>query len=363
MQFPVFTPLAVSLGAGSMLVAIMLSVTSFVNLGGNLLAGSAIDRLGVRGFIVFPLFFLSISLFAHTFIMETTHLFTLRVINGLILAFLTPACMTMLATFAKNSKEQSKNMAMNTLMVTAAMTIAPVLGGWLGERYGADGAYYAISFTTFLAFLLAVRFLPQTKTVRSQGQSNGGVFSLLSYKRLYPVFLTAFAIMFAQGTLMYELPFLTVENGIPKDNVGKMAGMIGVGTFFILGIVLLHRISAKFRTVLGLLIMATSTAMMMFSTTIPSLWTLFLFGIASGIIFPAMMTLLTENIEEANRGKAFAFLSAVFSVGTITAPFVSGLIRDNLSPYFIAWIVLMLAVTFIGIKYLSIEKKSPVVLE
>ncbi|WP_218197373.1 MFS transporter, partial [Pseudomonas sp. 2995-1] len=99
---PVFTPLAVSLGAGSMLVAIMLSVTSFVNLGGNLIAGSAIDRMGMRGFVVFPLLFLSISLFAHTFIMDTTHLFVLRVLNGFILAFLTPACMTMLASFAKN---------------------------------------------------------------------------------------------------------------------------------------------------------------------------------------------------------------------------------------------------------------------
>ncbi|MBU9712646.1 MFS transporter [Evansella tamaricis] len=358
MQFPVFTPLAVSLGAGSMLVALMLSVTSFVNLGGNLIAGSVIDRLGVRGFIVFPLFLLSISLFAHSFVTITIHLFILRVLNGFILAFLTPACMTMLASFAQNRLEQSKNMAMNTLMVTAAMTVAPVLGGWLGERYGADGAYYMISFTTFIAFLLAFYYLPSGKKTNGFGRKKSPLISLFTYPPLAPVFLTAFVMMYTQGTIMYELPFLSVESNVSKGAVGKMAGFIGLGTFFVLTFVFLHRISPKVRTIIGLLLMSISVCLMMFSGIVPPLKTFFLFGIASGMVFPAMMTLVTESIDEQNRGKAFAFLSAIFSVGTIISPFVSGLVRDYMSPYYIAWIVLMIVTTIIGLQFMT-SKNAP----
>ncbi|WP_218197421.1 hypothetical protein, partial [Pseudomonas sp. 2995-1] len=76
---------------------------------------------------------------------------------------------------------------------------------------------YVISFTTFLAFYLSVRYLPQPTIIKRSGGTQSGILSLISYTRLYPVFLTAFSIMFAQGTLMYELPFLAVESGLSQD--------------------------------------------------------------------------------------------------------------------------------------------------
>ncbi|MCD8511194.1 MAG: MFS transporter [Bacillus sp. (in: Bacteria)] len=355
MQFPVFTPLAVSLGAGSFLIGIMLSTTSFVNLSGNLIAGTFIDRLGAKVFIVVPLFLLSVSLFAHTLIETPGQLFMLRVINGFILAFLTPACMTMLASFAKNSEKQSKNMAVNTLIITLAMTIAPLIGGFMGEQFGADGTYYLISFTAVMAFVLSLSFLssPSTKGPRRREE---GILELFAYPPLFPVFLTGFAVMFAQGTLMYELPFLSVEQNVSKGTVGSMAAFMGVGTFAVLALVFLHRIPAKIRSFIGLVMMSGALAWMMFAGSIPTIASLILFGAASGVLMPAMMTLVTETIEEGNRGKAFAFLSAVFSVGTISSPFIAALVRSFISPFFIAWIVMMLVIMFMGLSVINSPK-------
>ncbi|ADU29735.1 MFS transporter [Evansella cellulosilytica] len=359
MQFPVFTPLAVSLGAGSFLVGVMLSTTSFINLTGNIVAGSFIDRFGTKIFIVFPLLLLSLSLFAHTFITETYHLFLLRVINGFILAFLTPACMTMLSSFAKNSHSQSKNMAMNTFVVTIAMTIAPVLGGMLGDRFGSTGAYFMISVITFISFLLAVLFLTQ-KPLKVSGKQDKklSIIQFVLYKPLLPVFLAAFALMFAQGTLMYELPFLSVEQGMSKDYVGRMAGVMGLGTLCILMVVFLHYLTARIRAFLGLIMLSTALCWMMFSGSIPPFSSLLLFGASIGITMPAIMTLVTDVVSEGNRGKAFAFLSAVFSVGTITSPFIAGLIRSIVSPYFIAWIVLMFVIIIYGMLFFKVQKKE-----
>lgn len=355
MQFPVFTPLAVSLGAGSLLIGIMLSTTSFVNLSGNIIAGSYIDRFGAKLFIVIPLFLLSISLYAHTLIETPFQLFFLRVVNGFILAFLTPACMTLLASFAKNSQKQSKNMAINTLIVTLAMTVAPLIGGTLGERFGADGAYYMISFAALLAFLISLSFLSSPSAHRPHGKEEG-IWKLFSYPPLYPVFLTGFAVMFSQGTLMYELPFLSVEQDVSKGTVGTMAAYMGVGTFCVLALVFLHRISAKIRALIGLFMMSAALAWMMFVGSVPTVASLILFGAASGMIMPAMMTLVTETIDEGNRGKAFAFLSAVFSVGTISAPFIAALVRTYLSPFFIAWLVMMFVIMFLGLTLMNSPK-------
>ncbi|WP_179298742.1 MFS transporter [Evansella halocellulosilytica] len=356
MQFPVFTPLAVSLGAGSFLIGVMISVTSFVNLSGNLIAGTYIDKYGAKIFITIPLLLLSISLLMHTLISETVHLFLLRVLNGLILAFLTPACMTLLSSFGKTSQEQSKNMALNTLMITAAMTTAPLAGGLLGEKVGADGTYMFISLVTCLAFLIGYKYISQpVLTVRKSSSSESG--RIIKNSSLLPVFLTAFAVMFAQGTLMYELPFLSVEAGISKGDVGKMASYIGIGTFLILAFVFLHKFNTKFRTLLGLLSMSVSFAWMMFTGPVVSAGSLVLFGISTGILFPAMMTLLIENVAPESRGKAFAILSAVFSVGTISSPFIAGAVRLSISPYFVAWFVVMVMVTVIGLLFSSTSKK------
>ncbi|UCZ54325.1 MFS transporter [Bacillus shivajii] len=356
MQFPVFTPLAVSLGAGSFLIGVMLSVTSFVNLGGNLVAGNYIDKYGAKVFITIPLLLMSISLLLHTLISESTHLFALRVLNGLILAFLTPACMTLLSSYAKTNEEQSKNMAMNTLMITAAMTTAPVAGGIIGERAGADGTYLFISAVTFLAFMIAYKYLHQPSLpVKKTNVTNP--LQIIKQHSLLPVFLTAFAVMFAQGTLMYELPFLSVEAGLTKGEVGKNAAYMGIGTFFILSFVLLHKLNTRFRILLGLFSMSASFMWMMFTAPVVSVGSLILFGISTGILFPAMMTLLTENVMPESRGKAFAVLSAVFSVGTISSPFIAGAVRDVISPYFIAWIIVMLAVTSIGLLFIEKGKK------
>ncbi|WP_088035831.1 MFS transporter [Evansella clarkii] len=360
MQYPVFTPLAVSLGAGSMVIGLMLSTASFANLGGNLLAGLSIDRTGPKLFIVIPLLMLAISFLAHIFVQETSHLFILRVLNGFILAFLTPACMAFLSSFARNSESQSRNMALNTFMVTLAMAAAPALGGWAGEKYGADGAYLIIAVLTGTAFCLAVLFLEQppvrVKRNVSKQVIKGNAFNSL----FYPVFLTAFAIMFAQSILMYELPFLIVEQGISKGEAGKLTSLLGIGTMLVLAFIFLHRIRSDIRALSGLILMAAALGIMMFSDKMLPYYSILLFGAASGIIFPAMMTLVAEKTRDGSRGMAFAFLSAVFSTGTITGPFIAAAVRDFISPYFTAWFVLMAVVAVQGAYMLKQAHPAPV---
>ncbi len=347
MQFPILTPFAVSLGASSFIVGLMLGATSFINLGGNLLAGIVIDRGGPRRFIIAPLALLTVSLALHFFASEVSHLFVLRLFNGFLLAFLTPACMTLLSSFADNRREQSKNMAVNTLMVTIAMAVAPFAGGKVGEWLGASGTFIVIALLMFAAFMLAQKTIQSNLIIHSYRESPS-YKTLLSIK-LLPVYITAFGIMYAQGTIMFEIPFLSVETEMTKGEVGKMVSMIGAGTLISLMFFFIHWISPFIRIMLGLLLMCGSYSwILFFSGDIPTIGPLLMFGAGTGIIFPAMMTMLTERIAEEARGRGFALLSAIFSLGTISSPFIAGAIRDVISPYFISWIVLMVVIMVIG---------------
>ncbi|WP_161524730.1 MFS transporter [Alteribacter lacisalsi] len=347
MQFPVLTPLAVGLGATGFMVGIMLGATSFVNLAGNLIAGVVIDRTGPRNYIIVPIGFLAASLGLHFFVSDVSHLFILRLLNGFLLAFLTPACMTLLSTFAENRREQSKNMAVNTLMVTLAMAVAPLAGGKIGEWFGASWTFAAVSAVMAAAFILARQTVQSNLVIRSY-RHEPSYQSLITIRSM-PIFITAFGIMYAQGTLMFELPFLSVETDFSKGDVGMMVSMIGVGTLLSLALFFVHWISPFIRLFTGIVMMCASFGwILFFSGGIPPSGALLLFGAATGIVFPAMMTMLTDRIGEEARGRGFALLSAVFSLGTITSPFISGWVRDLLSPYFISWIVLMCVLMLMG---------------
>ncbi|WP_171051732.1 MFS transporter [Alteribacter natronophilus] len=347
MQFPVLTPLAVGLGATGFMVGLMLGATSFVNLAGNLIAGVVIDRTGPRSFIIVPLGLLAASLGLHCFVSDVSHLFILRLLNGFLLAFLTPACMTMLSTFAENRREQSRNMAVNTLMVTLAMAAAPIAGGKIGEWFGASWTFAAVSAIMVAAFILA-RYTVQSNLVIRTYRDEPNYRSLVTAKSM-PVFIAAFGIMYAQGTLMFELPFLSVETDFSKGDVGMMVSMIGIGTLLSLALFFVHWVSPFIRLFTGVVMMCGSFGWILFSHGgYPSTGSLLLFGAAAGILFPAMMTMLTERIGEEARGRGFALLSAVFSLGTISSPFVAGIIRDFISPYYISWVVLMCVLMVMG---------------
>jgi MFS family permease len=60
------------------------------------------------------------------------------------------------------------------------------------------------------------------------------------------------------------------------------------------------------------------------------------------------MAALLASITDANRyGRVFSVLSISFSVGAFIGPIAAGQMRDQISPYFIAFFVLMTALTLL----------------
>jgi len=74
---------------------------------------------------------------------------------------------------------------------------------------------------------------------------------------------------------------------------------------------------------------------------------LFVIGMAKGVIFPAMTSFLLQLSGPSRYGRTFSMLSISLSIGSFLGPVAAGAVRDHFSPYFLSFLALMLALTFL----------------
>jgi MFS transporter, DHA1 family, multidrug resistance protein len=357
-QFPIFTPYAVALGATTIFISVMMSSSSFTNLVGNVMAGPFIDRIGKKPFIVVPLFLSSVLMTAHALATNPHQLLYLRITNGFVLAFMSPACFSLLSAYAKNSRQQGKNMAINGVMITLANIIAPFIGGHLVEFLNYRGTYYFIGLCLLLTAIVALLYVKEADPIVVHRKEKTTLTAVLSNRSLLPIYFIGFALMYGHGTLIFELPFLTVEQGLKVSETGTLFSMMGIGTLLALSFFWLNRFSPLIRTAVGMF----STSLLYYQLTTSFLpirlsVVLFCMGIAFGLIFPALTTLLTEKVGLHQYGSAFGVLSAVFSLAMILSTLTSGIVRSMMSPYYLAFLVTMLGAVFIVFDYIRDKRK------
>ena len=153
--------------------------------------------------------------------------------------------------------------------------------------------------------------------------------------------------MYIHGVIIYEIPYLTVEKGLSTYNTGQLFSYMGIGTFLTLSLFFINRFNPLLRFMVGLFGM-TLTLVALFSSSLQLALLLFLTGIFFGLIMPAMATAITEYANRRVHGRAFGLMSAIYSLGIIASSFITGVVRDVISPYFIAYLVGMVVLTLVG---------------
>ncbi|HET7658439.1 MAG TPA: MFS transporter [Bacillales bacterium] len=354
-QFPIFTPYAVALGATTFFISVMMSSSSFTNMSGNIMAGPFIDRIGKKPFIVIPLFLSAFLMIAHAVADNAQQLFILRILNGFVLAFMSPACFALLSAYAKNTRQQGKNMAVNGITITMAGIAAPFIGGQLSKILTFSEIYLVIGSALFCTALLALFYIREAEPiVIVKDKAKPSLAQMLKSSSLMPIYFIGFALMYGHGTLYYELPFLSVEHGMTTAETGKLFSLMGLGTFASLSLFWLNRFSSLLRTAIGMFLSALFYYQLASSVLPIGLGlTLFGMGISSGLLFPAITTLLTEKVGQDQYGSAFGILSAVFSLGMIVSSLVAGVVHDMMSPYYLAFLVTMCGTLYVVYDYLQ----------
>ncbi|CAH1211554.1 hypothetical protein PAECIP111893_03426 [Paenibacillus plantiphilus] len=355
-QYPILTPFAVSLGAAPSFIGLMMGLYSITHLPGNLIAGYGVDRYGSRLFIVFSLAAAGIILVLQAKVTDPWQLLVLRSISGFVLAFLSPACMSMLARIAKDRIHQGKLMAGNGLVHTVASVVSPAVGAYMVAQIGFTMAFQILGWVLIGTAACALIFIREPRNIATAiapENDTGGTAELpdssdepAESRVPWIVFSLPVAMSCAQGILSFELPLMAKSQEAMLET-GLLFSVVSLGALLTLSMLFLNRLSPYLRTLWGALLLAVTYFTIAADTPLPLYALLLLLGMAKGIIFPALSSLLIELSGGVRYGRTFSVLSIAFSIGAFLGPMLAGQLRNVVSPYYIAFLALMIAVSIL----------------
>ncbi|MFU1797066.1 MFS transporter [Paenibacillus azoreducens] len=353
-QYPILTPFAVSLGAAPVFIGWMMGIYALTHLPGNLIAGTVIDKHGSRRYIIFSLVSAGIVLLLQSQIHYPWQLLLLRSISGFVLAFLSPACLALLASLSSDKVTQGKLMSGHGVVHTLASVVSPAAGAFIVAKAGYSATFQSLGWLLIATGVMAVFSIPRTlhQTAYSAAHPDGETAQAVpAFPVPWRIYILPFVMSCSQGILFFELPLRSVGmDGIMST--GILFSIMSIGALVTLSMLFVNRYSPFKRVLGGLLLLAVCFYCLAAIQSIPLTVALFILGTAKGIIFPAMASLFIQLSGGNKLGRVFSLQSIAMSIGSFIGPIAAGQLRTFISPYFIAFILLM-----IGLMMLPTSRK------
>lgn len=365
-QYPVLTPFAISLGAGPAFIGWMMGMYSLTHLPGNLLAGVMVDRNGSRRYIVFSLVAAGVLLLLQAHAQLPWHLLLVRAFSGFVLAFLSPACMTLLASLSSDTATQGKYMSGHGIVHTLASVVSPAAGAFIVAKAGYSGTFSSLGWLLILTGVMAFFSVPKHKipglapsspdnAAKVNSKSAAGPERAVAGRSTKRYYLLPFFVSCSQGVLFFELP-LSQNGGRNIVSTGILLSLLSLGALVTLTMLFLNKLSPTGRISAALLGMALCFFGLAAFDHFPPGVILFLLGAAKGVLFPAMASLFISLGGPGRLGRTFSMQSIAMSLGAFAGPVAAGQLRGLVSPYFIAFLLLMTALLLLPPKY---TKRQP----
>ncbi|CAN7305245.1 MFS transporter [Paenibacillus sp. LjRoot153] len=370
-QYPILSPFALSLGAAPSFIGLIMGVYSLTHLPGNLIAGYGVDKYGSKLFIVASLIVAGIILLFQSNVKDPWHLLYIRSISGFVLAFLSPACLSLLARIARDRIHQSKLMAGNGLVHTLASVVSPAAGAVLVAKIGFTTAFSVLGWILIITGILAIFGVKEKELLahKEDKMSSKAILDPHGHHAAQDIkdddagisipwlfFLIPMALSCSQGILFFELPLMkSARESILTS--GVFFTLVSLGALLSISFWFLNKISPFLRTIGGSIGLAAVFFGLAIQWPIPLTVSLFLIGMAKGVIYPALAALLASITSSSRYGRVFSLLSISYSVGAFIGPMMAGQLRDHISSYFIAFFILMLALSLLPLRTF----KSPLI--
>lgn len=345
-QYPILTPFALSLGAAPTFIGWMMGIYALTHLPGNLLAGQGVDRHGSRGYMIFSLIGAGCILLLQAHVTEPWQLLVLRSISGFVLAFLSPACLAMLASLGKDQVHQGKLMAGHGVVHTFASVVSPAAGAFLVAQTGYSLTFQSLGWLLIATGIIAMFTIHEPSKMAGQpGMANTPKIPVKINIIPLKHYLLPLAVSCSQGILFFELPLQAGGTSGIMDT-GIYFSIISLGALVTLSMLFLNRYSPYTRAIMGILGIALSFFALAALDFVPLPVSLFALGMSKGVTFPALASMFIDLSGGKRLGTVFSLQSIAMSIGSFIGPIAAGMLHGNQSPYFYAFILLMVVLLF-----------------
>ena len=291
--------------------------------------GNLSDRRGRKPFICIGLLSYAIISLGFIWANSVSQLVLVRFLQGIAGGMIIPIAQAYVGDITPDG-EEGKWMGYFNAAFFTGFGLGPLMGGVLAEHFGMDSAFYAMGALNLVAFLIAIRFLPEvTKrkmisqlTFREMGTSNiaKGLFSFRVVNAVGLGALLSFLPVFAAnypslsplliGTLLavcvLVMSSLQVYFGKIADRFSRKALVI-IGSLVSLTFIALIPLTHSFWPLLGLCALA---------------------GLGGAISIPAASALMVEEGKRFGMGSTMAMFNVAISIGLIIGALGGGIIAD-----------------------------------
>lgn len=360
-QLPIMSPLATSLGAPPFLVGLVVGMFSLSNIIGNVSSGFLTDKKGPFSILMFGLFSTGITLLLYYFATGTWILLLVRFIHGFTAGLIVPAAFTNLANTTANEKK-GKGAALSGAFIGLAAIIGPAFSGIVASKVNEVTVLAVTSFFMFALGILSFIFLRSLQKVKKPKLAKKPISVRIFFQDplIMKAYLGALFLMFSQGVVAYMLPLKVLELGSDTQTSGLLMstfGLVAVLIFILPTNTLFDRLKAVHTAVFGLSIMGISMLFISFAPSISLLYVIMgTYGIGFAFLFPSLNSMLVEATDPADRGKAYGYFYAFFSMGVVIGSGVTGLLQLTANGGFLfAGILLLIGALFMFFKNRTIH--------
>lgn len=331
---PLLPVYAHDLGAGGLYIGLIfgafaLSRTFFLPY-----FGRRSDRVGRKPYIVAGLLGYALVSVAFLAVHDVESLIVIRFVQGIASAMIMPVCQAYVGDLTPPSREGAV-MGMFNMSIFIGLSLGPLMGGLLNDRWGLDAAFLTMGVLTFSAFLMSLFLLPPVRLERNTAQGVPAVSwrYLLADRTVDGIFIFRLVYTACIGTVWGFLPvYADTEFSLSSSAIGVLV-TLGVFTSGLLQTpmgMLADRSDKRRMIILGGL--GVVSAMGAFELA-RGFWDLFLANILFGIggslaMAPLMAIAVQKGASKKAMGAMMALMTVAHSVGMMIGAFASGLMMD-----------------------------------
>ncbi|MBW2369887.1 MAG: MFS transporter, partial [Deltaproteobacteria bacterium] len=311
---PLLPIYARDLGAGGLYIGLIFGAFSISRSVFLPYFGSLSDRKGRKPFIVIGLFFYVLASLAFMGFDDVESLIVIRFLQGIASAMIMPVCQAYVGDITPRGKE-GFSMGLFNMSVFIGLSIGPLAGGFINDRFSLNGAFLAMGVLATVGFLLGLFLLPPTHTERAvrNTESRSGWRRLLTDIDIMGLFVFRFAYTICIGMIWAFLPvYADMTFSVTSAEIGLLV-MLGVFTSGLITIPM-GALADRFNKLILVLAGGAVVVYAVYSLCCGhDFWSLFranvLFGLGGGIAMPALMALavIAGNQTEA-MGSVMALL-------------------------------------------------------
>jgi MFS family permease len=296
--------------------------------------GRQSDKKGRKPFIVAGLFAYTVVSLAFMLSNSVESLIALRFLQGIASAMIMPAVQAYVGDITPDGRE-GFTMGLFNMSMFLGLSIGPLIGGIIRDRFSLDTSFASMGFLTFLGFMLSFFLLPPTKSERvvSRGIEPLAWKWVLQDKEMAGLFFFRLAYAACIGVIWSFLPVLAdLEFSLSSSSIGILVtiGVFSSGLLHVPMGFMADRMNRKMMVVAGGLIITYAIFSFDWADSFGDLLSAsILFGLGGGVAMPALMALaVLKGSEIDGMGSVMGILAMAHSLGMLAGSLLAGLMMD-----------------------------------